>query len=126
MDLEDLCRQYTEDGYEITSRLREFLAAYGELSVAWPFRDSGVEITTSTERTLEGTHATPRNIRIYAQRLGQGVALVGVAFSTEDCVLLAENGDILLAGDAGLQRVGNSFESAVQALVTGNWDKTSF
>jgi hypothetical protein len=126
LDIEDACRQYAEDGYEVTPQLREFLENYGELTVTWQFRESEVEVTTSVERTLEATHATPRNARIFAKRLGRPVLLVGTAFETEECVLLADNGDILLAGDAGFQRIAGGFENAVRALVTGDWDKTFF
>jgi hypothetical protein len=58
------------------------------------------------------------------ERLGFPVALVGTAFDTEEAVLLAEDGDILLYRDAGFQRVANGFDSAVRAVVTGDWDKT--
>ncbi|AJP05222.1 hypothetical protein TU94_31170 [Streptomyces cyaneogriseus subsp. noncyanogenus] len=63
---------------------------------------------------------------VLAKRLGFPVALVGTAFDTAEAVLLAEDGDILLYGDAGFQRVANGFDSAVRAVVTGDWDKTYF
>ncbi|MDF6020569.1 hypothetical protein [Streptomyces sp. JH34] len=49
-----------------------------------------------------------------------------MAMETEENVLLVENGDIVFAGDAGMQRVGNGFERAVKAFVSGTWDKTFF
>jgi hypothetical protein len=52
--------------------------------------------------------------RIYGRRLGQPVLPIGIAFSTEEAVLLAENGDILFGGDAGMQRVANGFGAAIQ------------
>ncbi|MGW3120302.1 SUKH-3 domain-containing protein [Streptomyces sp. NPDC001107] len=126
LDIDDAFQRYIEDGYEVTAQLQEFLEKFGELTVTWRFRDSEVELTTSVERTLESTHATPRNVCIFSKRLGQPVALVGTAFDTEECVLLAENGDILFAGDAGFQRIANGFENAIRALATDNWDKTFF
>lgn len=126
LDIESACRQYTEDGYEVTPQLRGFLEKYGEITVTWLFRGNEVEVTTSTERTLESAHATPRNVRVFGRNLGQPVQLVGTAFDTEECLLLAEGGEILLYGDAGYQRVANSFEDAIRALVTGDWDKSFF
>lgn len=126
LDVDDACRQYTEDGYEVTPQLREFLESYGELTVSWTRREWKNELTTSTERTLESAHATPRHLGIHAKRLGFPVLPVGTVFDTEESVLLAENGDILFFGDAGFQRVANGFENAVRAVVTGDWDKTFF
>ncbi|MFD9124070.1 SUKH-3 domain-containing protein [Kitasatospora sp. NPDC059571] len=126
LDLAAACRQYEDDGYQVTPRLREFLAAYGEATVTWRGRVSEVEVTTSVERTLESTHAFPRSIGIFAHRLGQGVTLIGTAFETEECLLLADDGDILLYGDGGFQRVAHGFENAIRALVSGDWDKALF
>lgn len=126
LDVDDVCRRYADDGYEVTSQLREFLENYGELTVTWTWRQWEVDLTTSVERTLEAPHATPRSLGIAAKRLGQPVALIGTTAETEDCVLLAENGDVLIFGDAGFQRVANGFENAVRAVVTGDWDKTFF
>ncbi|CQR60349.1 SUKH-3 domain-containing protein [Streptomyces leeuwenhoekii] len=126
LDLDDACRRYTEDGYEVTAQLRQFLAVYGELTVAWTSGEWTHELTTSVERALESTHATPRTLAVLTKRLGFPVSLVGTAFDTEEAVLLAENGDILLYGDAGFQRVASGFGSAVRALVTGDWDKSYF
>ncbi|MEV7177363.1 SUKH-3 domain-containing protein [Kitasatospora sp. NPDC093679] len=126
LDVADACRQYDEDGYEVTDRLREFLAAWGELTVTRKFRERDVVLTTAVEPTLESAHATPRNLGIFARRLGQEVALVGTAFVTEEAVLLAENGDILLVGDVGFQRVANGFDEAIRRLVAADYDTTFF
>lgn len=123
LDLEDACTRYVEAGYESTAQLREFLEQYGELTVTWLFRGNETYLKVSVE---EGLDVPARNVRIYGKRLGQPVLPVGIATSTEEAVLLAENGDILFAGDAGMQRVANGFEAAIQALVTGEWDKTFF
>lgn len=64
-DAEDACRQYDEDGYEVTDRLREFLTAWGGLTVTWKWRGSGEVLTTSVEPTPESTRATPRNLGIF-------------------------------------------------------------
>ncbi|MFD8569470.1 SUKH-3 domain-containing protein [Streptomyces sp. NPDC057694] len=126
LDIESACRQHTEDGYEVTPQLREFLEHYGEITLTWIWRQREQRLTTSVETTLESTHATPRNVRAFEKSLGAPVLLVGTVFSTEECVLLTEGGDILFFGDAGFQRVGNGFENAVRALVAGDWDKTFF
>ncbi|WP_371482492.1 SUKH-3 domain-containing protein [Kitasatospora sp. NBC_00315] len=123
LDVEDACRRYAEAGYEVTPRLREFLENYGELTVTWMFRQWEVELTTSVEQALD---MPVRSARIYAKRIGEPVLPVGVTSSTEDWVLLAENGDILIAGDAGVQRVANGFAPSLQALITGDWDMTFF
>ncbi|MYT74613.1 MULTISPECIES: SUKH-3 domain-containing protein [unclassified Streptomyces] len=107
-------------------RLHRVLEQYGEITVAWMWRQREQTLTTSVETTRESTHATPRTVRILGKRLGSPVLLVGTVFSTEEAVLLAENGDILTYGDAGFQRVGHGFEHAVRALVAGDWDKTFF
>ncbi|MDH6137406.1 hypothetical protein P3T37_006838 [Kitasatospora sp. MAA4] len=123
LDVEDACRQYVEEGYEVTAQLREFLANYAELTVAWRFRDWEEEVSTAVEKALD---APTRNVRHYAKRIGQPVLPIGAAFSTDEVLLLAENGDILLGGDAGIQRVAHGFENAVRSIVTGDWDKTFF
>ncbi|MEU7639780.1 MULTISPECIES: SUKH-3 domain-containing protein [unclassified Streptomyces] len=126
LDIEDACRRYAEEGYEVTPRLREFLTDYGELTVTWTWRQREVELTTAVERTLEATHALPRNVRIDAKRIGQSLVLIGTAWDTEDVVLLAENDDIFISGDAGIQRIANGFENAIRAIGTDSWDKTFF
>lgn len=67
-----------------------------------------------------------RNVRCHGSRLGRPVLPLGIAFSTQEAVLLAENGDLLFGGDAGMQCVANGLETAVVALVTDDWDKTFF
>ncbi|MFE0190912.1 SUKH-3 domain-containing protein [Streptomyces sp. NPDC058989] len=126
LDVEEACQRYTEDGYEVTGQLREFLERYGELALVLKFQNSEMELTTSVERTLASTHADPRNVRIFSKKLGQPVVLVGTAFVTEEAVLLAENDDILFFGDAGYQRIANGFENAIHALAAGDWDRTFF
>ncbi|GGS73718.1 SUKH-3 domain-containing protein [Streptomyces griseoviridis] len=126
LDVEDACRRYAGDGYEVVPQLRNFLEAYGELTVSWTRREWRNELTTSVRATLESAHATPRNLGIHAKRLGFPVVLVGTVFETEESVLLAGDGDIFFFGDAGFQRVANGFENAVRAVLTGDWDKTFF
>ncbi|MFJ9852646.1 SUKH-3 domain-containing protein [Streptomyces sp. NPDC101150] len=126
LNVEDVCRRYAEEGYEVTSRLRHFLADYGELTVIWTWRQHEVELTTSVERTLKATHALPRNVPANAQRIGQPVVLIGTAWDTEDIVLLADNDDVFTSGDAGIQRIANGFENAIRAIGTDSWDKTFF
>lgn len=123
LDVEDACRQYTAEGYEVSTQLRAFLAAYGELTVTWPFRQSETYLEVAVEEALD---IPDRNVRLYGKRLGQAVLPVGIAFSTEEAVLLAESGEIFFGGDAGLQRVAHDFDAAVEALVTDDWDKTFF
>ncbi len=126
LDVADACRQYAEDGYEVTPLLREFLTAWGELTVTWQFRERDVVLTTAVEPTLEATHATPRNLGIFGRRLGQQVALIGAVFDTEEAVLLTGDGDVLLAGDVGFQRVAHGFPEAVRRLVAADYDRTFF
>ncbi|WP_282202851.1 SUKH-3 domain-containing protein [Kitasatospora fiedleri] len=125
-DPERACADYAEEGYQVTDRLREFLAAWGGLTVTWRFRGAETALTTATEPTLESTHAFPRSVGIWSRRLGQQVALVGTAFGTEEALLLAEDGDVLLVGDAGFQRVGHGFAEAVRRLVAADYDRTFF
>jgi hypothetical protein len=72
------------------------------------------------------TNVFPPNVKSYSRRLGIPVLPAGIAFETEEAVLLAENGDILFVRDAGMQRVANGFEEAVKALISGDWDRTFF
>lgn len=123
LDVEDACKQYAEAGYDVSAPLREHLEAYGELTVTWPFRADETYLKVAVEEALD---IPDRNVRLYSRRLGQPVLPLGIAFSTEEAVLLAENGDILFGGDAGMQRVANGFETAIVALVTDHWDKTFF
>ncbi|MER7958088.1 hypothetical protein [Streptomyces sp. NPDC096030] len=55
--------------------------------------------------SLAGVVAFPAYVRSFEKRLGTSALPVGIALSTEEVVLLAENGDIVLGGDAGVQRV---------------------
>ncbi|MFF9865072.1 SUKH-3 domain-containing protein [Streptomyces sp. NPDC013953] len=130
LDLRDIdvpaaCAAYAEAGYGVTLQLVRFLADYGELTLGWAYGAARHEavVTLSVEAALD---VFAPNVRGYARRLGMPVLPVGTAFETEETVLLAENGDILFAGDAGMQRVANGFEEAVRALVSGEWDKTFF
>ncbi|WP_376771249.1 SUKH-3 domain-containing protein [Streptomyces boluensis] len=77
-------------------------------------------------RGRRGAGRSGRSVRVYGRRLGLHVVPLGVAFSTEEAVLLAENGDIFFGGDAGMQRVAHGLDTAVEALVTDDWDKTFF
>ncbi|WP_055587871.1 SUKH-3 domain-containing protein [Streptacidiphilus griseoplanus] len=126
LDVEEACGRYAGDGYEVTPRLREFLAEYGELTLTFTARPWRFVVTTSVARTLESNHATPRSVGIFARRLQRPVLLVGTAFETEEALLLAGNGDVLLYGDAGFQQVANGFENTVRAFATGEWDRTFF
>ncbi|MGW2721522.1 SUKH-3 domain-containing protein [Streptomyces sp. NPDC001492] len=123
LDVEDACRRYAEEGYHVSAALREHLEMYGELTVTWPFRAGETYLKVAVEEALD---LPDRNVRIFGRRLGQPVLPLGIAFSTEEAVLLAENGDILFGGDAGMQRVANGFETAIVALVMDDWDKTFF
>lgn len=126
LDLDAACWQYADDGFEVPPRLRDFLENYGELTLTMTSRKGEWKLTTSVEQTLGSTHADPRNIRIFSKELGGPVLQVGTAFDTEEAVLLAENGDVLFAGDAGYQRIANGFGDAMRALATGDWDRTFF
>ncbi|MFJ8649000.1 SUKH-3 domain-containing protein [Streptomyces sp. NPDC093546] len=130
LDLRDIdvpaaCAAYAEAGYGVTLQLVEFLAAYGELTLGWTprFGRGTPVLTVSVEAAIDDFAP---NMRYYARRLGMPVLPVGTAFETYETVLLAENGDILFAGDAGMQRVGHGFEGAVRALISGEWDRTFF
>ncbi|MFJ2914517.1 SUKH-3 domain-containing protein [Streptomyces sp. NPDC087228] len=125
VDVEAACAAYTEAGYEVTGTLREFLENYGEIAVGWTAPDTGEELVLaiSVEEAME---VYPPNVRSYSRRLGMQAVPIGIAMETEENVLLVENGDIVFAGDAGMQRVGNGFEAAVKAFVSSTWDKTFF
>ncbi|PBC69572.1 SUKH-3 immunity protein of toxin-antitoxin system [Streptomyces sp. TLI_235] len=122
VDLGDACARYREAGYEVTPWLRRFLENYCGLSVTWSFRGVlDVELVTDVREALD---VHPANVRHYARRAGFQVVPVGLAFDTEESVLLAENGDILLGGDAGVQRVAHGFEEAMRSLIMDTWDKS--
>ncbi|MER6050437.1 hypothetical protein ABT168_23830 [Streptomyces sp. NPDC001793] len=63
-------------------------------------------------------------MRVFGDRIGSPVLLVGTATDTREAVLPAGDGDVHPAGDAGIQRVAGGFGNAVRALVAGGWDKT--
>ncbi|GGU10433.1 MULTISPECIES: SUKH-3 domain-containing protein [Streptomyces] len=125
IDVEAACAAYRDAGYEVTEQLRGFLENYGELTVGWISRVNGKEqtLTVSVEEALD---VFPPNVKSYSKQLGAPALPIGVAFDTDETVLLAANDDILFAGDAGMQRVANGFEEAVKALISGDWDRTFF
>ncbi|MFD6248861.1 hypothetical protein [Streptomyces roseolus] len=125
VDVEAALLAYREAGFDVTDGLREFLGTYGETTVFWLSDVSGDE-TSLTISVEEAAQAFAPNVRYFEQRLGMSALPVGIAFETEEMVLLAENGDIVLGGDAGLQRVAHGFEEAMRALISGDWDKTFF
>ncbi|MGW4945592.1 SUKH-3 domain-containing protein [Actinoplanes sp. NPDC004185] len=124
VDLNEACRRYESDGYTVTPWLRDFIRQYGEIVVRWPAKHGADDnmLATTVEAALE---APIHNIRIYSKRLGRPVLRVGMAFVTEERVLLADNGDILLGGDAGLLMVANGLQNAVRALLADDRDKTA-
>ncbi len=126
VDVEAALARYREAGYEVTDQLRNFLENYGELTVTWLSRvhQRVASLSTTVDSAMEVFPALVK--RGYTERLGMPVLPVGLAFETEDAVLLAENGDILFGSDAGMQRVAGGFEEAVKALISGNWDRTFF
>ncbi len=126
VDVEAACARYREAGCEVTDQLRGFLENYGELTVAWLSRVNQREASLSTNLD-SAMEVYPGNVkRSYSKRLGMAVLPVGLAFETEDAVLLAENDDILFGSEAGLQRVANGFEESIKALISGDWDRTYF
>ncbi|MEU2506495.1 SUKH-3 domain-containing protein [Streptomyces sp. NPDC007863] len=125
VDLKAARLAYQRSGFPVTDELLEFLAAYGETTVFWPSYVTGDE-SSLTISIDEVAQAYAPNVRSFEKRLGMSALPLGVALSTEEMVLLAENGDILLAGDAGVQRVAHGFEAAMRALITGDWDMTFF
>ncbi|AJC53683.1 MULTISPECIES: SUKH-3 domain-containing protein [Streptomyces] len=126
LDIEEARRRYTEEGFEFTIALREFLEKYGEFTVTWSFRFGETFLTTSVAQTMDSAHSLPRSVRVFSTRIGRPVLLVGTATDTQEAVLLSDDGDVYLAGDAGIQRVANGFDNALRALVTGDWDKRFF
>lgn len=123
VDIEAAVLAYRAAGYEVTEALVEFLGSYGETTVFWPSHVTSDEtsLTISVQEAVEAY-----NVRHFARRLGMPALPVGVAFETAELVLLAENGDIALGGDAGVQRVAHGFEAAMRALISGDWDMTFF
>ncbi|MFG2330991.1 SUKH-3 domain-containing protein [Streptomyces sp. NPDC048604] len=125
MDIEGACLVYQEAGFDVTDELVAFLGKYGETTVFWPSHVTGNE-TSLTISVEEAAEAFAPNVRYFEKRLGMSALPVGIALSTEEMVLLAENGDIALGGDAGVQRVAHGFEEAVRALISGDWDMRFF
>lgn len=125
VDIEAACAAYERAGYEVTPALREFLGNYGEIVVGRTAPGTGEELvlTISVEEAM-GVY--PLNVRSYSRQLGMPAVPIGIALVTEENVLPAANGDIIFAGDAGMQRIGNGFAAAVEAFVTSTWDKTFF
>jgi hypothetical protein len=125
IDVEAACTAYRDAGYEVTEQLKGFLENYGELTVGWISRLNGNEqsLTVSVEEALD---VFSPNVKNYSKRLGAPVLPIGIAYDTDVAVLLAANGDILFAGDAGMQRVANGLEETVKALISGDWDRTFF
>ncbi|MFI8343680.1 SUKH-3 domain-containing protein [Streptomyces sp. NPDC085639] len=121
LDVETICNRYREAGYEVTPDLVAFLESYRELTISWLYlgrSETGLEI--SVESALD---VHPANVRYYAKVAGKGMVPVGMAFDTEDTVLLSVDGEIFIGGDGGLQRVGHGFIPSMTALVADNWNK---
>ncbi|WP_331745532.1 SUKH-3 domain-containing protein [Streptomyces mirabilis] len=116
-------RLYEEAGYDVGAELRGFLEEYREVSISWMYREMEVGVQINAEEALS---FYPGNIRIFSQRVGRPLVPVGSAFATEEVVLIAGDGDVFLAGDAGMQYVGNGFIQSMQALISETWDKTFF
>lgn len=68
----------------------------------------------------------PGNVRVFSRKVGRPLVPIGSAFATEEVVLIASDGDVFIAGDAGMQYVGNGFVQSMRALISGTWDKTFF
>ncbi|MFF8956263.1 SUKH-3 domain-containing protein [Streptomyces sp. NPDC014894] len=121
--LDEVCERYEASGHPVGESLRGFLEKYRELTVTWLFRGTEVSFRIDVEEALD---VYPGNIKIYSKRVGRPLIPVGLAFDTEEAVLLAEDGDVFFAGDAGIQRVGQGFARSVRSLIADDWDKTFF
>ncbi|MBT2452947.1 SUKH-3 domain-containing protein [Streptomyces sp. ISL-43] len=121
--IDHVSRLYEGAGYDVGAELRGFLEEYREFSISWMYREIEVGVQIDAEEALS---FYPGNIRIFSQRVGRPLIPVGSAFATEEVVLIATDGDVYLAGDAGMQYVGNGFMQSMQALISGTWDKTFF
>ncbi|KUL36072.1 hypothetical protein ADL22_25515 [Streptomyces sp. NRRL F-4489] len=126
LDMERARRRYEEEGFAFTAGVREFLEAYGEFTVTWRYGFGETFLTTSVAETMDSAHSLPRSVGFFGRRIGPPVLLVGTATDTQEAVLLAGDGDVYLAGDAGIQRVANGFGNAVRSLVMGDWEKRFF
>ncbi|MFF3566103.1 SUKH-3 domain-containing protein [Streptomyces sp. NPDC002574] len=118
-----VARLYEASGYVVGPQLREFLSEYRELSVSWMYNGMEVGVTIGVEEALS---FYPGNVRIDSRKVQRPLVPVGSAFDTEEMVLIANDGDVFLAGDAGMQYVGNGFAQSMRALISGEWDKTFF
>ena len=79
--------RYESAGHRVTPWLGRFLENYSELTVVWrASRGGDNELVTTVEAALD---VSLHNVRIDAGRLGQEVLPVGMAFETEEGVLLA-------------------------------------
>ncbi|MGW1513529.1 SUKH-3 domain-containing protein [Streptomyces sp. NPDC002394] len=121
--MDQVSRLYEEAGYDVGEELRGFLEGYREVSISWIYREMEVSVQIDVEGALS---FCPGNIRVFSQRVGRPLIPVGSAFATEEVVLIASDGDVFLAGDAGMQYVANGFTQAMQALIAGTWDKAFF
>ncbi|MDK1475616.1 SUKH-3 domain-containing protein [Streptomyces sp. 549] len=115
--------RYEAAGYPISEYLRAVMEDYHEVAIVWLFGDLEIALSVAVEDAIE---IYPGNVRIYSRRVGKPLTPLGLAFDTEEAVLLAEDEDVYLAGDAGMQYVGNGFVKSVRALISGEWDKTFF
>ncbi|ATE55972.1 SUKH-3 domain-containing protein [Actinosynnema pretiosum] len=121
--VDHVSRLYELAGYEVGAELRGFLEEYRECSILWMYREMEDGVRIDAERALS---FYPGNIRVFSQRVGRPLIPIGSAFETEEVVLIASDGDVFLAGDPGIQYVGNGFKQSMQAMISGNWDKTFF
>ncbi|WP_407841434.1 SUKH-3 domain-containing protein [Streptomyces sp. DSM 116496] len=121
--IDQVSRLYEAAGYDIGNELRGFLEEYREVSISWIYHEMEVGVQIDAEEALS---FYPGNIRIFSRRVGRPLIPVGSAFATEEVVLIASDGDVFLAGDAGMQYVGNGFMQSMQAMIAGTWDKTFF
>jgi hypothetical protein len=121
-DLESAVSRYSAEGHEVTSWLKSFLANCSEMVVKWKV-EPWAEVTLST-RVEDALEEPLRTLRYYNRKIGKQVLQIGAVYDTEDCVLLAEDDEILVGSDAGIQRIGFGFENALRALLGGTWDKT--
>lgn len=122
--LSETLSAYEDGGFESTDWLVRFFDQYEGLTFDWPFRDRRANFATTVERCFDSPDSLPRHVQIFSRRIGIEVLPVGAAFSTEDSLLLAENGDFLFGSDAGIQWIAHGFEETVRTLVTGDWDMT--
>ncbi|MCS0600215.1 SUKH-3 domain-containing protein [Streptomyces sp. LP11] len=121
--VDHVSRLYEEAGYDVGVELRKFLEEYRELSISWRYREMEVSVRIDAEEALS---FYPGNVRVFSRKVGRPLVPIGSAFATEEVVLIASDGDVFIAGDAGMQYVGNGFVQSMRALISGTWDKTFF